>query len=1165
MHISLLPNGKILYWGRDKVFNSVTGNYEDVGGHTRTYLVDPLDFVNDPLGHTQEFIDDAAPQANLFCSGHSFLPDGRLLVTGGHDKSTVDPFKEGLGEKSVYLFDYRNANRPWTKHPTGLAKGRWYPYNVALPNGDVAIFGGTYWTNRPANPPPNPQPAPQATPNEMPEKYSFAPGGPGTISTYVQEPSRPPVGTAYYPFLHLIQNGKVMVADDFSTQLVEFDAQNVARFRTYPNNNQIPEPHHGWAGDARYNGSSALYDISTGKIVAFGGTPAPGELPSTATAITDLSDPDYWEFVTPMAYKRKFHTATFLPDGKIMVSGGTQCRDTNNVSCAEGAVFNPEIWNPDNLTWSAPMARNPSGIPRVYHSVGLLLPDARVLVGGGGLPAALGEDPDPGTNAGRIFGHQDAEIFSPPYLFTLTGQPAVRPVINPLASSTIVYGQSNFQVNVTSTQPISSVVLIRLGSVTHGNNQDQRLVPLSFTTNGSTLTVTGPANGSVCPPGPYMLFVLTNDSTATRKIPSVAQIVTVTATPPAVQTNVALAANGATADASSEANSNFRAATAIDGDKTGNNWSNGGGWNDATQGEYAKDWVKVEFNATRIINEINVYTLRDNFSQTTDPDLGEEFNHYGIKDFDVQYLSGSGWVTVDCGNPSSPCGRVYDNRKVRTRFQFSPVQTSAIRVAVHGAAPLSGNNYSRIVEIEASLNFSTNLAFNKTATQSSTYQSATAAKAVDGNPDGAYANGSVSHTGDNNRPWWQVDLGSAQDLDSVRIFNRTDSCCLTRLRNFVVLVGDNPIQSPNPETASAEPGVTAYPFSDVAGPQATITTRRRGRYVRIQLYNNDFLALAEVQVMSAVNLASNRTATQSSTYQAATAAKAVDGNRDGNFSAGSVTHTNDTNQPWWQIDLGANSNLDFVRLWNRTDPCGGSSCGVRLSDFYVFVSDRPFTHPNLAAILSDSSVFNVHFSGTVGPYADILLSRTGRYVRIQLRNNNYLSLAEVEIFAAVAPVNVALAANGSVARASSTLDSRFSESTVIDGDRTGRNWPNGGGWNDATENEYAGDWLRVRFAGTKTIDKINVHTLRNDITGTPPLGEIFSLWGITYFDVQYLNGGTWVNIPGGRVMNNNLVLRQFSFAPISTSAIRVAIRDAAFSTAPNNYSRIVEVEALQVP
>jgi len=63
-------------------------------------------------------------------------------------------------------------------------------------------------------------------------------------------------------------------------------------------------------------------------------------------------------------------------------------------------------------------------------------------------------------------------------------------------------------------------VLMKLGTVTHSFNTNQRIVPLSFTAGSGTLSVQTPANANLAPPGHYMLFILN-----TNGVPSVASIV----------------------------------------------------------------------------------------------------------------------------------------------------------------------------------------------------------------------------------------------------------------------------------------------------------------------------------------------------------------------------------------------------------------------------------------------------------------------------------------------------------------------------------------------------------------------------------------------------------------------------------------------------------------
>jgi hypothetical protein len=128
-------------------------------------------------------------------------------------------------------------------------------------------------------------------------------------------------------------------------------------------------------------------------------------------------------------------------------------------------------------------------------------------------------------------------------------------------------------------------------------------------------------------------------------------------------------------------------------------------------------------------------------------------------------------------------------------------------------------------------------------------------------------------------------------------------------------------------------------------------------------------------------------------------------------------------------------------------------------------------------------------------------------------------------------VNVALAANGAVATASSTINSNYPASAAINGDRKGQNWGSGGGWNDATSGSYP-DWLQVDFGTTRTISEIDVFTVQDNpgSPSDPTLTMTFSLYGITAFNVQYWDGSAWVSVPGGDVTGNNKVWRKFTFS-----------------------------------
>ena len=193
-----------------------------------------------------------------------------------------------------------------------------------------------------------------------------------------------------------------------------------------------------------------------------------------------------------MAFARTYHTETLLPDGTVLVTGGGETTGDYDVG---NAVKEAELWSPTTEDWTTLAAGT---APRLYHSTGLLLPDATVLVSGGGRsPFSASLD------------QENAEIFAPPYLFK-----GPRPVITS-APASLGLAQP-FVIQTPDAADIEKVTLVALGNTTHGINMNQRYLPLAFTAGSGQVTATAPATANLAPPGWYMLFLVDEEGVPSR-------------------------------------------------------------------------------------------------------------------------------------------------------------------------------------------------------------------------------------------------------------------------------------------------------------------------------------------------------------------------------------------------------------------------------------------------------------------------------------------------------------------------------------------------------------------------------------------------------------------------------------------------------------------------
>ncbi len=407
---------------------------------------------------------------NLFCAGPINLTDGRVFLAGGN----ADQFLNGLNK--THVFD--PAGNTWSVERT-MASGRWYPSVTALRDGDVLITGGG-----PSLP-------------EVRASNGDLRTLPGANTNVADD--------RIYHWLKAAPNGKVVyLGPDKHLRWLDTTGSGA------------------WSAagqrDALYRGygSYAMYDIGR-FLIAGGAQPA-----TNSAVIADVNGPQpSVQNTNPMAHARRQHNLTVLADGTVLATGGFDSAE-ERVDLVH-PVYAAEQWNPATGAWRTLASMT---VTRQYHSIALLLPDARVLVAGGGVC---------GECTANNYLAKDAEIFTPPYLFNPDGSGALaaRPVISSTPSS-LAHGAS-FAIGTGNAASIGKVSLVRLGSATHSVDMDQRYIPLSFSAGANSLQVVAPASSSVAPPGPYMLFIVDSNG-----VPSTASIVFlngVTAAPTPIPTS----------------------------------------------------------------------------------------------------------------------------------------------------------------------------------------------------------------------------------------------------------------------------------------------------------------------------------------------------------------------------------------------------------------------------------------------------------------------------------------------------------------------------------------------------------------------------------------------------------------------------------------------------
>ncbi len=489
---------------------------------------------------------------DLFCSGHVHQSDGNVLFASG--TSNYYGGERFNGSRGAWTFDWQDEI--W-KYSGSMQDGHWYPSLVPLADGRIVVFSGiskTAQTNSPWVEFFDPsQPVDKAwTSVNIDDKNTF-PVGPFTSPVGDKPGKRDRMFN--YPRIYPLHDGRLMITGDGA------GGGDLGSHNTYlmtigdpaapgepPEVSFAPGPDRKSARKA-YSTSVLDPNSKNGDILLFAGMEgsdninlAPSDPLGTRNydvrvtsaleryAAPAASDDGVGEWQYDESFlgeqpsdNRIMHVGVLLPTKEILLVGG------GNYAFHD-PVVRPQLLTPDPKDPGKYKTKwlNPGTQPRLYHTTSLLLPDGRVLVAGGNSTRAtvnLGSGEVEldiirkvdGTfarvEAGRGFIPAEIwqiELFYPPYLFHPEEQRLLKEDERPRivdAPKEIAFGAS-VKLDVKGMADKASVVLVKLGSVTHGWDMGQRLYNVDFSQNkaDNTVTITAPTNRHVTPPGYYMLF-----------------------------------------------------------------------------------------------------------------------------------------------------------------------------------------------------------------------------------------------------------------------------------------------------------------------------------------------------------------------------------------------------------------------------------------------------------------------------------------------------------------------------------------------------------------------------------------------------------------------------------------------------------------------------------
>ncbi len=524
VHMSLIPvgphRGSLLIWDFEDLPPDQLG--DERGAWLQRWSIVKVPELGSTEAPTFLNFDLQMPscRGDLFCSGHTWDSQGRLLVAGGTtgygpDTGSIPPiggppqgnrvqpapchpkFPHEIGGKLAYFWNpLAGPNGTWTQLPS-LERSRWYPSVTLLPDGRLLVSGGG------------------PTPDLLDYDNSYEVFDPATGQFEDNGGTQVFPGPTYpdgrdplmlYPRLHLLTTGELFLSSitGWSARLNHAVAPGVWQvmglssygidYRIYNNSVLLPNV---------YDGPDQVMII--GGYPILGTPPNPILVPGATNTVEQCwagapGSPGWaWQPRDSMEFAREYACALILPDASLVVSAGVD--ELPDWMPGGHYIANLETYSPKTRQWRtivdphAPPARH--GEFRGYHQTCMLLPDGRIMIAGGNVRAS------------------DYHVYQPWYL-TCGAQ---RPVITNTPYN-IAYGQ-NFTIKhdeMPAPWTVEKAILMAPGSTTHHFDFATRLIDLtSVSATPRSLTVVAPPDANHAPPGYYMVFLLSDAG-----VPSVA-------------------------------------------------------------------------------------------------------------------------------------------------------------------------------------------------------------------------------------------------------------------------------------------------------------------------------------------------------------------------------------------------------------------------------------------------------------------------------------------------------------------------------------------------------------------------------------------------------------------------------------------------------------------